>query len=471
MEELRELSNELGHPSAYKLWHEAQRRNLDVTRKEVFALARSQSARQVLQKRPKYEGKLVAVEINDRWAADIVDYNAHPSPDKKGGDPYQYILIVQDVFTREIFVHALKSKSQEVAQQAFASIVNKMGLPDRLDTDNGHEFKGEFHDYLVDEHIHHEIADPRNKNARGTLDAAIKSLRQHLARIQLAEGRRDWASFLQKAAESYNKTVHTSLIGRAPNEVYQDKDLQFDLRLKAAQDLKKNSDLIVRRAAQLERAGAFRDEALHKNKFERSFTPRFSDQVHRVQQVIGSTVIDEQGRSFPTRHVVPVPPESEAVDTVGMHGGSERIDRVRLQSLEPYRQQIEDFVGDGKTENEVTRYMKTLGMATLMHAGFNFRKALVLLGYTVGQGRGSSTALVTKAQPVQAAPAPVEVPRNGPVRRIRSKRAPLTPAEAAPIPVPRDGPLRRINNKRAPLTPAEAAANLRRRITGKRPGI
>ena len=467
MEQLRELSNELGQPSGTKLWQEAQKRDLDVTRKQVFEFTQSQPARQVLGKRPNYEGKIVAVEINDRWAADLIDYNARPSPDKKGGDPYQYILIVQDIFSRVIFVHALKSKSQEVVEQAFESIVRKSGLPDRLDTDNGHEFGGDFKDYLVDEDIHHVISDPRNKNARGTLDAAIKSLRQQLARIQLSEGRRDWASFLQKAADAYNKTVHSSLIGRAPYQVFSDKDLQFDLRWKAAQDLQHNSQLIERRAAQLERLGAFRDETLHKNKFERSFTPRFGDQVHKIQQVVGSTVIDDQGRSYPTRHVVPVSSESAPVDTSGMHGGSERIDRVRLLSLEPFRQRIEAFVGDGKSENEVTRYMKTLGMATLMNAGFNFRRALVLLGHTVGQGRGSSTALVAKAAAPVAPAAPVipDAPRNGPLRRITAKRAPLTPAEAAP----RNGPLRRIGAKRPPLTPAEAAANLRRRITGKRP--
>jgi hypothetical protein len=42
-------------------------------------------------------------------------------------------------------------------------------------------------------------------------------------------------------------------------------------------------------------------------------------------------------------------------------------------------------VGDGKAENEVTRYMKSIGMATLMNAGFNYRKTFVLLGYNVGQ--------------------------------------------------------------------------------------
>ena len=170
MEQLRELSTELGHPSATKLWLEAQRRDLPVTRKEVVDFAQSHGARQVLAQRPKYEGKVVAVEVNDRWAADIIDYNARPSPDPKGGSPYQYILIVQDIFSRVIFVHALKSKDQEVCQQAFEAIVRRAGLPDRLDTDNGNEFKGQFNDYLIEEKIHHVVSDARNKNARATLD-------------------------------------------------------------------------------------------------------------------------------------------------------------------------------------------------------------------------------------------------------------------------------------------------------------
>ena len=97
-------------------------------------------------------------------------------------------------------------------------------------------------------------------------------------------------------------------------------------------------------------------------------------------------------------------------------------------------------MGDGKTENEVTRYMKSLGMATLTNAGFNYRNMGALLGFSTGTGRGSSVAMVTK----------------------------LAAAEP-PVPAP-PAPLRRVTGKRAPLTPAEAAANLRRRVTGKRPG-
>jgi hypothetical protein len=472
MDQVREVSQEMGYPSATKLWNEVRKRGINVTRVEVLKFVRSQPQRQVFQKRPAYEGRITATTINDRWVCDLIDYNAKPSVDKKGGgEPYQYILIVQDIFSRRIFAHALKTKDPEVCQQAFASIVGKAGAtPDFLDTDNGNEWKGDFQQYLKDENIHHNISDARNKNARATLDVAIRGLREQISRIAAAEDRRDWASYLSRAVAAHNKTEHKSLMGRAPNEVAGDVDLQFNLRYKAAEDLQHNSKLIEDRGKRLERSGAFRDEEPIKNKFERAFTPRFEGVTHRVAKVVGPVVYDEQGKSYPTRHTQPVEPESGNVNTVGLQGGSDRIDRVRLAKLEPYRARIEAFVGDGKTENAVVRYMKELGMDQLTNAGFNFRNMLTLLGFSTGAGRGSSTAMVRN---LAAPPAAVPPPRDGPVRRITGKRAPLSPAEAAPLAAvpPRNGPLRRIAGKRAPLTPAEAAANLRRRLRGKQPGI
>ena len=177
MDQLSELSKELGYPSAQKLWSEAQRRQLEVTRKQVVEFVKTQAVRQVFRQRKAISGRIVATEIMDRWAADLIDYNARPSQDPNGGEPYQYILIVQDIFSRKLWAHALKAKSQEVVQQAFESIVRRAGIPENLDTDHGHEFKGRFQDYLVEENVQHDVADPRSKNARATLDAAIKRLR------------------------------------------------------------------------------------------------------------------------------------------------------------------------------------------------------------------------------------------------------------------------------------------------------
>ena len=240
MEQLKELAKELGQPGADKLWQEAQRRNLQLTRKEVSAYVRSLGSRQVFQDRPKYEGKITATEINDRWAADLIDYNARPSADPKDKNkPFQYVLIVQDIFSRVIFTKALKFKDQETVTEAFKEIVRNAGVPDHIDTDHGNEFKGAFDDFLREKRIYHSVADIRNKNARGTLDAAIRTIRQQIGRIQTSENRRDWAEILPGATQAHNRIVHSSLIGRAPAEVYGNDDLTFNLRERAAKDIQK----------------------------------------------------------------------------------------------------------------------------------------------------------------------------------------------------------------------------------------
>ena len=69
MEALQALSNEIGQPGAEKLYRAVERRNLPYNRKQVADFVRAQSTRQVFHKRPKYEGKITAVKINDRAVA------------------------------------------------------------------------------------------------------------------------------------------------------------------------------------------------------------------------------------------------------------------------------------------------------------------------------------------------------------------------------------------------------------------
>ena len=442
MEALKELSKELGYPSGEKLWRAAERRQLDVTKTQVFDFARSQGQRQVLASRPKYNGKIVATRINDRWAADLIDYTAKPSlgnDDSK--DPYQYVLIVQDVFSRKLWAVSLRIKTTEVVQQAFEHVVRSAGKPRELDTDNGLEFRGIFEQYLEEENIEHSIADQRNKNARGVLDAAIRTFKQQLARIQIAENTRNWASLIPRAVAGYNDTVHHGLVGRAPDDVASDDNLKFILKEQAADNIQHNQALIEARGRKLTKSGGFRAELPHQPRgFERSFKPRYSDEVHRVSKVVGGVVYSESGQAFPSRHTLAVPAATAGVATGGMHGGSDQTDRLRLQLLEPFKQRIADFLGDlGKFEFEVANYMKEIGMAKLMTSGLSYRKALTLLGFTVhGNARGSGKQLVTR--PAQnAAPEIMAAPLR---RRI-------DPAAAAA---------------------ALAAPPVRRRVVGKQPG-
>jgi hypothetical protein len=209
MEALDALARELAYPGAERLYRAAERRGLGIPRSIVNAYVRTQSHRQVLAPRPRYNGKVVATGINDRFAADLIHYSTRTT---KGG--YQYILIVQDIFSRKIWAVATKDKTAATTTQAFEHIIESSGKSRLLDTDDDAAFEGLFGEYLNEHEIEHSVADSRNKNARGSLDAAIRSFKVALTKLQVAEGTRDWSSQVRNAANAYNKLERSALIGR-----------------------------------------------------------------------------------------------------------------------------------------------------------------------------------------------------------------------------------------------------------------
>lgn len=443
MEGLPALAKELGYPSANKLFEAAQRAGVKVTLKQVTAFVASQNVRQVFHKLPPSNGKIAAPNIDDTWVADLIDYSWQPSESKEKSDEpsFQYILIVQDVFSRKLMARPIRDKLAETCRKAFQSIVEEHGKPTALSTDAGWEFKGAFEQYLERESIHHQIKDPRALNSQGTLDAAIRTLRPMLARIQAEETTKDWASEVQRAVKNYNRLTHGHLHGRSPEEVEGDGDLRFALEKQAAVDLQHNSDLVKRRDAKIASSGFFRDE-LPARKFHRSFQVKYSDKVHAVKKVFNNQVEDTEGNFHTARHVLAVPMGSSDLNLQTTNKSVAPADEKKKAALEPFKERISTFLGDlGKFEFEVANYMKEIGMEPLMVHGLSYRKAMTLLGFTVhGNARGSGKQLVTRPAQNVAPAAVMAAPR----RRV------IDPAAAVA---------------------ALAAPPVRRRVVGKQPGI
>ena len=458
MDQLPALAEEHGYPSTNKLFDAAQRAGVKVTFKQVKAFVLSQNVRQVFHQLPPSKGKIAAPNLDDTWVADLVDYSWQPSESKaKSSEPaFQYILLVQDVFSRRLMARPIRNKLATTCQEAFQSIVEERKTkPTVLSTDQGWEFKGAFNDYLEREGIYHRLKDPRALNSQGTLDAAIKALRPMLARIQAEESTNDWASEVERAVTVYNHLVHSHLHGRAPDEVQDDGDLRFHLKKQAAQDMQHNSDMIKKRDDRIAAAGHFREE-LPARQFRRGFQVKYGDKVHKVKSVFANRVVDEDDNEFVSRHVLPVPAGSS--DT--KMGGPKAVapaDEKKKTALEPFKQRIADFLGDlGKFEFEVANYMKEIGMGPLMVHGLSYRRAMQLLGFTVhGNARGSGKQLVTKPGHVPAAPAPVPA---APAPRRMSAAMAASVGLLGPRPSPA-------------AAAAAIAAPVRRRIGGKRPDV
>ena len=153
----------------------------------------------------------------------------------------------------------------------------------------------------------------------------------------MASEKGTWADALAKVVRGQNAAPTTHLSGSAPNDVKDNDVLQFRLKEQGADDRDHNVEINEKRAAQLKRDGAFRVEQ-PVTKFERSFKPRFSDEVHKVAHIDGGRVTDTKGAVHPTKFVHPVPATSANTQPRDQYvrRGSAQVDAKRRQILQPF---------------------------------------------------------------------------------------------------------------------------------------
>ena len=286
---IHEAARRLNYPGANKLYSHLRAQGQNIKYREVQEYTERQPARQVFVQtrrirhprvknappRPPNlnEGKFTALDINDRWMADLADLTAQPSIAGESEDrPVQYILVVLNVFSKEVYVKALRVNNREAVTNAFREILEGKRAPSRLDTDNGAEFTGPFQQLLEDHKIQHFVKDQENANGLAPIDRVIGTLKRAIFRRVVADGNKNWAADLQKTVNGYNETVHSALQGRTPEDVKDDKELQFALRRANSEAMVHNSAVVERRDQKLQAKGAFR---VHEpiRSFARSYQP------------------------------------------------------------------------------------------------------------------------------------------------------------------------------------------------------
>ena len=321
------LYKRLNRPGASRFQTELRKRGISVPDTFVKGIVAEQSSRQLFAAPPKFTGRVVAQHIDERWAADIIDFQSKTS----AKDAPVYVLIVQDIFSHFLFAKALRSKVE--VEAAFLRIMaESQRKPDQLGSDAGSEFTNRsFQTMLSREGIYHDTKEGPQDLA--TLDRAIGGLRAALSR-RTTDGD-PWYKELNAAIEGTNESNHSALYLRAPDEVMADEELRFELRYKNAQMRQENVELSKKRAEDLQKQGAFRTLLKPTTGFRRrAGQQNWSEKIHQVQTAGSGYVTDTDGRAHLMSTVKAV--LRQTIQTAAPDfatGGSRKVDERRRAAL------------------------------------------------------------------------------------------------------------------------------------------
>jgi transposase InsO family protein len=349
MEQLRELAKKLGNPGADKLFTAARKRGIAVTRNQIKQLLETKGAKQLFRPLPESKGKTGAEAPFTRMMMDLIEFRTAPS--KVGRETYRYILVLIDVFSREVWAAPTKDKTPAAIEPVLRRLL--AGLPKQpamISSDKGNEWVGPVQELLDARGIIRKTKDPADANALGVVDRAIQTLKKKLAE-SLSEEPGEWASRILQVVKAYNSTPHASIHGE-PEEVKSNEIQSFLVLQDNATKLKSNQTLLETRKKQLVEKGAFRRPLKGLNAFRRGFKAAYGP-VEKVETVSGSLVKPQgDGVTIDVKRVQTV--SRQTGDVEPWYGGLSMRDSKKKDALIDVMIALVDFLKDGE-ERSVAR--------------------------------------------------------------------------------------------------------------------
>jgi hypothetical protein len=268
-----------------------------------------------------------------------------------------------------------------------------------INTDAGSEFVAqEFKDTLKEKGITmHRVSE--SKNDLATLDRAMGTLKVILTKRTVTIGAGNWIQELKKATISYNNTAHEHLDDEAPNDVQDNKSLQFELQVQAARDHDTQTKLDTRRQKKAEENGYFREETaaskVLKGLRPRGHKPKYDEEVRTIDRIDGRHVYDTEGRKSLIKRILPVPEDTvDVAFPTSALKGDERKKKAQLEATAELATKVAGVLKNGaKDIAQLSGIINTTDKATLRANKLSMRKFLEIHSGTFKlQGRKATLA-------------------------------------------------------------------------------
>jgi hypothetical protein len=192
-------------------------RYINIKRKDVEEFLMKQQDYQLTKNIKKVVNKPIIEAIpNHRWQVDVIDMDKY----SKNNGGRKYILNCVDVFSRKLWLRALKNLEAKTTTKAIKSIIDKAGIkPNIIQTDNGVEFQGKFKEFLDKNNITQIFNNAYSPNENAIVERSNKEVRKIIRTLMLAENSFKWYDKLDQVEEHRNN-AYNNYIKTHPNEIW-----------------------------------------------------------------------------------------------------------------------------------------------------------------------------------------------------------------------------------------------------------
>ena len=180
-----------------------------------------------LQKRVQRKFKrrsVVVAGIDSLWDADLMSVQNI----SKYNDGIQYILVLQDIFSRFIFTYPLKQKTGLQVKSGLKTVFATGRRPKVLRSDKGTDFLNRWvQAFLKKENVHHILS--QNEKKASYAERAISILKNRMYRMFTQTNSYEYLTRLQDITKNINDTPSRPLKEMAPSQV--NKENEEEVRL------------------------------------------------------------------------------------------------------------------------------------------------------------------------------------------------------------------------------------------------
>ena len=184
---------------------------------------------------------------------------------------FKYIFCCVDVFSKKADMIPLKDREQTTTTKAFEKILNNLGIPKTIYSDQGSEFKNASFQKLLDKH---NIQIIFALGHASFVESFNKTMKNRMMKYMKLKNTDNWSKIVSPVLDAYNNSPH-STTKIAPNKVNKENEIQVLMNI--TKKAKKGT------YPKLEVGDNVRVPVIHKQK--KGYKDSFSMEMHKIEDV------------------------------------------------------------------------------------------------------------------------------------------------------------------------------------------